>query len=374
MPWDVSTMSDRRLEFVHFVRSGGCVSRLCRQFGISRKTGYKWLQRETLEDLPRRPHTFPGQTPAHIEAEVVALALVQPLWGARKIQAALIRQGVPAPAPSTVLAILKRNGMQRQTQAPAGPWQRFEHPQPNHLWQMDFKGHFALQSGSERCHPFTVLDDHSRFSLCIRACVKETLGTVQDALEATFCTYGLPHAILCDNGSPWGGGFTQLEAWLLRQGVGLWHGRAYHPQTQGKLERFHRTLKLEAIQGANLRSIEECQRAFDAFRQTYNLQRPHQALDMDVPANRYIPSSKEFQDPPIAPIYPKGAIMRKVQQGGEVWLNGTELKVSKGLAGQTIAFNPTQNNSYEILFCNKKLATIVLNQQAKTVTYVPEHL
>ena len=286
MPWSEVSVMDLRLEFVMLAEQPGAnVSALCRRFGISRKTGYKWLSRARsgpmdLSDLSRRPRSSPRRTPKGMEASVLAVRSDHPCWGGRKTPAG---RSVPAPAAFHALG---------QAGTPAA-FQRFERSRPNELWQMDFKGHFALAQG--RCHPLTVLDDCSRFNLCLAACGNEQGETVQGHLRAAFRRYGLPEWIIVDNGSPWGDGpntpYTPLGVWLLRLGIGLSHSRPYHPQTLGKDERFHRTLKAELLGGPPFGDLGHCQRAFDRWRIVYNCERPHQALDLDVPAARFRPSA-----------------------------------------------------------------------------------
>jgi transposase InsO family protein len=281
MPWQEATRVFLREEFVKLASVAG-VNRheLCRRFGISPKTGYKWLARHALEgargleDRSRRPRRSPLHTAAAIEQEVIRLrAESRNCWGGRKLSRQLADQGGPRLAPSTVTGILRRAGLiNPELTAAATPWQRFERGGPNELWQMDFKGHFALLSGAH-CHPLSVLDDHSRFSVALTACGDERGATVQTALTAVFRRYGLPAAMLMDNGAPWGDRehpYTGLSLWLIRLGIRVSHGRPYHPQTQGKDERFHRTLKFELLRHYNFTGLEHCQREFDRFRDRYN--------------------------------------------------------------------------------------------------------
>ena len=198
------------------------------------------------------------------------------------------------PHPNTITDILRRNGrITEEEQKKHHAWQRYERSTPNALWQMDFKGHFAMLKG--RCHPLTILDDHSRFCLGLQACANETIETTQIHLTHIFRRYGLPLALLCDNGGPWGSGYphlelTKLTVWLIRLGIQVLHGRPAHPQTQGKDERFHRTLKAEVLQGTVFADLEDCQCHFDPFRERYNLVRPHEALGLDTPSQHYQPS------------------------------------------------------------------------------------
>ena len=208
MPWQEVSIVQQRREFVELAMQEGANRReLCRRFGIHPTTGYKWLGRfaseRELADRSRRPHTSPSRTEAAVEGAVLSVRDAHPAWGARKIVRCLERERMAAPARSTVHEILQRHG--RIVPPPGGPAavQRFEKPAPNLLWQMDFKGHVALGDGS-RCHPLTVLDDHSRYDLCLQACADERGRTVQERLTLTFRRYGLPDAFFVDNGGPWG--------------------------------------------------------------------------------------------------------------------------------------------------------------------------
>ena len=324
MPWkEMSVMSQRR-EFVHLAQSeGGNIRALCRRFGISPTTGYKWLWRfregsaAGLIDLPRRPHHSPERTPTEVERAVLAARESHPAWGARKLRAWLLAKGYkPMPSPSTITAILRRYGRIDPAEGPKHrSWQRFEHEAPNELWQMDFKGHFPLTQG--RCHPLTVLDDHSRFALGLQACGDELGETVQQRLTAIFQRYGLPGRILMDNGSPWGFDhdhpYTPLTVWLLRLSISVSHGRPHHPQTQGKDERFHRTIAAEVLQGRSFTDLAHCQEAFDRWRDIYNLERPHEALGLVPPASKYVVSHRPFPEvlPPLE--YGPGDLVRRVQ-------------------------------------------------------------
>jgi transposase InsO family protein len=225
MPWQERSVLSERQEFVTFARQEGAnMSALCAAYGISRKTGYKWLARAggdgNVRDRSRRPHASPTRTQAAMEDRIVALRAEHPRWGGRKLHHRLVAMGVAdVPAPSTITAILRRHGL-LAADPPHRDFQRFEHAAPNDVWQMDFMGHRALTTG--RVHPWTLLDDHSRFALSLTACANQQQATVSDQLTAAFHRYGLPRAILSDNGSPWGtagmGGLTSLEAWLLRLG------------------------------------------------------------------------------------------------------------------------------------------------------------
>lgn len=353
MPWKVDAVSDIRRDFVELASvEGAQMSELCRRFGVSRKTGYKWLNRFQSEgrvglaDRSRRPAESPGRTSAEMEARIIALRQQHPAWGGRKLRRRLLEMGVSSlPSASTITEILKRHDLLRADGlSSSGAYQRFERERPNELWQMDFKGHFALSDGV-RCHPLTVLDDHSRFSILLQACDNERGETVQRALTGVFRLYGLPEGMLMDNGSPWGDDrespWTPLTVWLLRLGIKVSHGRPYHPQTQGKLERFHRTLKAEVLQGMVMRHLEESQERFDLWREIYNYERPHESLGMSTPGRRYESSARSYPEQlPELEFSPIDQV-RQVQSKGEFSFRGQKWHISKAFVGQRVGLRPT---------------------------------
>jgi transposase InsO family protein len=386
MPWKALTAMSLRLEFVNFtMNKDSNISELCRRFGVSRKTGYKWINRyragDPLSDQSRKPHRSPKKTGDDIEQAVLRVRQLHPAWGGRKIQSRLENLGWQAvPAPSTITAILHRNGCINPSESlKHTACQRFQSPAPNDLWQMDFKGHFAAEQG--RCHPLTVLDDHSRYALGLQACSDERGLTVQQSLIPIFRHYGLPRQMLMDNGSPWGSDqqhvFTPLTVWLIRQGIGIIHSRPIHPQTLGKDERFHRTFKAELGQYCIGLSLGKCQQRFDAWRDIYNFQRPHEALDMQVPAQRFQPSHHQYTDKPRSIEYAPHDQVRKVQQGGWICYGGKQYRVPKAFYGERIAIRPTvADGLHDVYFCNQRIAQLNVKEQInpKTVTYVLEHL
>jgi len=386
MPWKEFTKVSLRFEFVKLATSDGAnIAQLCRRFNISRKTGYKWIKRyikqgyEGLADHCRRPKTSPNQTSDDLQKAILRLRKRHPAWGARKIRKRLQNFGwQQVPATSTITDILRRNGLiDRSESTKHKSWTRFEAAQPNDLWQMDFKGHFAAKPG--RCHPLTVLDDHSRFALGLEACNDEKALTVQQRLIRIFKRYGLPGQMLMDNGSPWGldqrHSFTWLTVWLIRQGIGIIHSRPFHPQTLGKDERFHRTFKAEIGQYCIGMNLSQCQQRFDAWRNVYNIQRPHEALDMQVPADRYQPSNHQYKQklPPIE--YAPDDQVRKVDDGGWISFKGTLYRLSKAFYGQRVALRPTHTDGlYDVYFCNQKIGQIDCKRTIKSVTYVSAHV
>jgi transposase InsO family protein len=373
MPWCEVSVMDQRREFVRLARQDGVNRRaLCERFGISRKTGYKWLARAAageaeLSDRSRRPHCSPLRSAAMTEAQVLAVRDEHPAWGARKIVRCLERDGHEAPAGSTVHAILRRHGrVDPPSGTPGKPWQRFEKPAANLLWQMDFKGRVALTTGAA-CHPLTIVDDHSRYAVCLRAYGNEQSETVRSGLEVTFHRYGLPDAMLVDNGSPWGDGpgqsWTRLGVWLLKLGVDVLHSRPYHPQTRGKNERFHRTLKAEVFALRRFRDLAEVQRAFDQWRTVYNLERPHQALDQEVPASRYAASSRSMPASLPQIEYDEHEIVRTVgSTKAYVSFKGRPWRVPQAFCGERVAIRPRgADGQYGVFFGSRKIADIALS-------------
>lgn len=367
MPWKVVTVMSCRKEFISLALAEGTNFRsLCQRFGVSRKTGYKWIERFRLEgdlgiaDRSRRPKTIPVITPEETEGAIVRLRKRHPSWGGRKIHFRLKAQGREIiPAPSTITDILRRNGLiDPQESGKHKAWQRFEAEFPNDLWQMDFKGHVPVADG--RCHPLTVLDDHSRYSLGVRACSDEKRQTVQYQLTKIFRRYGMPRRIIADNGAPWGGEsdfpYSRLTVWLLRLGIAISHSRPYHPQTMGKDERFHRTLAIEVLQYCSQLTIAGCQTRFDEWREIYNYERPHESLRMQVPGSRYRVSPRCF--PELLPPLEYGAddLVRKVSCDGIIFYRNREYRISKAFSGEHVALRPTQQDGvYDVYFCNHKI-------------------
>jgi transposase InsO family protein len=302
-----------------------------------------------------------------VEAAIVALREQHPAWGARKLRARLAALGhQELPATSTVHAILLRAGLVcPEESAKHQRFQRFEHPEPNDLWQMDFKGHFPLTSGC-RCHPLTVLDDHSRFSLVLAACGDELGQTVRQRLIGAFRRYGLPRRMLMDNGGCWRGDTGDMPSafavWLMRLGIRITHGRPFHPQTQGKEERFHRTLKAEVLTRP-FDTLRGCQRAFDRWRDVYNLERPHQAVGLVPPIQRYRESPRAYprQLPPIE--YGPDDQVRKVSIDGDISFHGHQIAVSRALRRMPVGLRPTaEDGVWEVYFSYSPLGLLDLRE------------
>ena len=368
MPWSEVTVRDQREEFVGLARQPDAnVSELCRRFQISRKTGYKWLSRDDLADRSRRPNNSPLRRPAELEAKVLAVRSKHRAWGGRKIAHVLARDEGVLMAPSTANSVLRRHGLITPSASQAATaWHRFEHEAPNALWQIDFKGHFATDTG--RCHPLTVLDDHSRFNVVLHALGNERRETVQHVLHGAFERYGLPERINADNGPPWGapmeGALTALGVWLIRLGVKLSHSRPLHPQTNGKDERFHRTMSAEVLLGRRFKDLQDAQQHFSRWRHVYNFERPHQAIGMHTPGSRYSasPRSMPAKLPPVE--YGPEDIVRRVGDGGRISVHGHKVRVGKALIGQHVALRSRadRDGEFDVYFCHHKLDVIDLAQ------------
>ncbi len=372
MPWKECVPMDLRYEFVQLASGEGAnIASLCRRFGISRKTGYKWLDRfktnghKGLADRSRRPLSSPYRCTHQVEAAVLALRAAHPAWGGRKIHHALKRRGMTyVPCPSTISRILTRHNLiDPKWTSTHGPWKRFERTTPNDLWQIDFKGEWRTQD-QLWCYPLTATDDCTRFNIILQACTNQKRLTVRACLIQAFSLYGVPLQILMDNGTPWStsrvpGGWTKLTAWMLRLDIHVLHGRPYHPQTQGKEERFHRTLKIEVLQDRQFLDANHVQQAFDEWREVYNHQRPHQALDYQVPSDRYHVGKRDYPQelPPI--VYDHGETVRKVNRVGQISYRGKTYKLSEAFAGQPVALRPTREDAMlDVIFVRQAIGRL----------------
>ena len=375
MPWQPRALMSIKQEFVELAsREGANRRELCRRFCISPKTGYALLARHAQEGVAafsersRRPLSSPARTPAAVEQAVIDLRTQHPSWGGRKIARRLLELGhAQVPPPSTITTILHRHGLiTAQASLASQHWQRFEHETPNALWQIDFKGDF--DTASARCYPLTLLDDHSRFNLALQACPSVAAISVQPHLVRVFERYGLPVRLNADNGAPWGSprlaghGLSELSVWLIRLGIRISHSAPYHPQTNGKIERFHRSLKTEVLAGRSFTDLRQAQSAFERWRGVYNHERPHDALGLDTPARHYLPSPRRYPKalPPIE--YPSGDTVVDVKWNGEVNFQGRKLKVSNALLKLPVAFrpDPAHDGCYDVFFCHHRFMRVDL--------------
>lgn len=372
MPWKEETVEKLRRTFVSRANEAGCnFSALCREYGITRATGYKWLARyregAALSDQSRAPHHRPRQTSPETEELILSVRREHPTWGARKILRYLVNKGNEGlPVPSTATAILKRHGfITPEESARHTAFQRFQRDHPNDLWQMDFKGHFAMMDGN-RCHPLTMMDDHSRNLLCLDAYDNERWESVKRSLLRVFRTNGLPNTILCDNGSPWGdsqGGYTPFELWMMQMDVLPIHGRPLHPQTQGKEERFHRTLKEDLLQRHSIRDLAHAQQLFDSYLVEFNTERPHGALGLDVPARHYKRSVREFSEVLREPEYETGKTLRKVNYKGYISIQDHRYYLSETFIGKYMELVPLYEHVVAVCYGNFLVAKIDLDER-----------
>jgi transposase InsO family protein len=377
MPWGVKEKVELRKEFVSRAKAKEKSFRqLCGEYGISRKTGYKWVGRDTQglepEDQSRRPHQSRNQTGEGVERLVLDVRKAHPAWGAKKIRQVLLNEGKEGiPASSTITTILKRNGMIDERESlKHTPFHKFESEAPNDLWQADFKGN----KGHARlvgCHPLTVLDDHSRYNIGLRSCPNERKETVQQEFSGMFREYGMPLRILTDNGSPWGSvgtdePHTAISVWLMILGIGIIHGRPCHPQTQGKDERFNRSLKDEVMSHHFPESLTGYQQIFDEWRQIYNNVRPHEGIGMKVPADRYRPSPREFPEKLPAVVYDEGLELRKTDINGWISFRSNYWRVGKPFRGHYVAVKPTETDGvFDVMFMDFCVSSIDLRENRR---------
>jgi len=320
---------EQRIEFlVRLKQKEAPLAQLCREYGISRQTGYTWWRRleeggsfTELREHSRRPTHSPRKTRGEVEARVLALRDHYG-WGARKLQVLLAREGIRVEE-WTLNRILHREGRCGKSPQARATLQRFAREAPNQLYQMDFKGEYRVREGW--CYPLTLLDDHSRYLVGLWPLPSEKLEGVQAALEGLFREQGVPEAMLMDRGRPWwattsGHGLTRLSVWLLKQDIELLYGRPYHPQTQGKAERLHRTLKERTRQEGVPPDLAAWGRWAVAFRGEYNAVRPHEALAMRTPGEVYTQANlRPYQERPAPYPYPRGAVRRLNTQGCLKW-------------------------------------------------------
>lgn len=345
MPWKSKGVMESRIEFVVRASAGEQMSSLCREFGISRVTGYHWLSRyqesyqaTELKEKSRCPHHCPHKTEESIEAEILKLRRRYG-WGARKLISMMSFPEV-APSERTVNRIIKRNNLidPRDEHHPA--LRRFEREKPNQLWQVDFKGPMRNHAGKKSI-PLSLLDDSSRFAVGLHDLESTHGAKVIKCFRRTFREFGLPDEILLDHGTPWWSsssehGLTQTAVWLIKKDIKICFSRIRHPQTQGKVERFHRTLG-HWVRYHQAFTCQRWQPQLDAFRKEYNEIRPHEALNMNVPASRYSPSTRLYQEKSTAWNYPqdKGSII-KLDPQGKFRRQGKHLFVCEALANEYV--------------------------------------
>jgi putative transposase len=358
---------EQRVEFAFKALTSENFRRLCQEYGISTKTGYKWRERllrrglEGLAEESRRPQSSPQQLSQEEVCEMVRLKLAHPHWGPRKIRALYLRQGGQGVSESSFKRVLEAAGLtQRRKRRRASEAGRLSSGkragQANEIWTVDFKGWWHGANG--RCEPLTVRDEYSRYLLELRALENARSQTVQKSFERLFERHGLPVAIRSDNGAPFASrraihGLSRLSAWWVALGIDLERGRPGHPQDNGAHERVHRDISLE------LESLgsETTQEALDLWRHEFNHERPHQALEMRCPAQLYRPSERSFKGNPEELTYATMST-RTVNHGGQIHWEKQKLFISSSLAGWSVGLKVAENTLIEVWFARLLLGHI----------------
>ena len=374
MGWRESDPMSERVKFIGLLRSGQrSIAALCREFGISRKTGYKWADRferegiEGLQERSRARHNQAHQTPQEIQDLLMHARQKHPTWGPKKLKAWLEDRDpeLDLPAPSTIGDLLKRQGLvakrRRRIHPPAGSVPSpLEIRDPNQEWDADFKGEFKLGSGAY-CYPLTLTDAFSRYLLGIRALEGTGGAKAKPFFERAFRDYGLPGTIRTDNGSPFAstglGRLTVLSVWWIRLGIRPVRGRPHHPQDNGRHERMHRTLKAETTRPPAKEGRGQ-QRRFDEFRAEYNQERPHEALGQQPPARIYRPSFRPYPDRMPSVEYPSHYEVRKVSSGGIFGWRGKLVFIAHSLTGESIGLVEVEDGLWKVYFMNVELGVL----------------
>ena len=339
-------------------------SALCREFNITRRTGQKWVERykhqQPLTDQSRRPHTSPFRTPEEVELLILAVRADNPGWGARTIRDVLLAEGHKnIPCAKTVNNILNRYGcINPEDSQQRKSFVRFEKELCNQMWQADFKGEFRMEDG-KYCYPLDIMDDHSRYAIKVvpRLC---TANAVIPVFTDAFREFGLPDSVLSDNGAQFAGfrkGYTQFERWLMDLDILPIHGRIKHPQTQGKIERFHRTMKQELLNHTSIANLQDAEKKFAAWREKYNNIRPHEALGKKRPADVYEPSLRQYGEK--TPNYEYGGEYHviKVNSWGYVRFDKWQVYLSETMIDQHIEFRPSPDGeTFAACYRNFKIA------------------
>ena len=349
MPWKDKTVEELRKEFAQAAENCDNFSSLCREFGITRATGYKWVKRyasdEPLSDRSRRPHVTANKTPDETEMKIVDVRANHPGWGAKKIKTVLENKGHEMPCVKTVNNILNRyDCISKEESLKHTPYTRFEKEKCNEMWQTDFKGEFKMQDG-KYCYPLDIFDDHSRFVICIKPS-ESTSDLVLPVFREAFYEFGMPNSVLSDNGAQFAGfrqGYTQFEKWLMNHDVLPIHGRIKHPQTQGKIERFHRAMKQEVLNHYIPHNITDAERVLNEWRNCYNNERPHEALGMRCPSDIYVPSEREYRDNVEKYEYSGIYHVIKVNSWGYVRFDRWQIYLSETMIDEYIEFRPNPN-------------------------------
>lgn len=376
---------DERMKFVGmYLSQEWSMSALCRDFGVSRKTGYKWIERYResgavgLVDRSRAPLSNPQAVSEAVVEAVLAARGKHPTWGARKLRVWLERKSGARiwPAASTIGEILRRRGLSvprrrsRRTVPFTEPFRACD--SANAVWSADFKGWFVTGDG-QRCNPLTISDNYSRYLLRCQALTAGNCQMVRPIFEAAFREYGLPDAIRTDNGPPFAtttvGALSRLSIWWLKLGIRPERIEPGKPEQNGRHERMHRTLKLETASPPK-HTWKRQQQAFDLFRQEYNQDRPHEGIGMETPASRYSTSSRSYPLQTPEMTYPNDLTLRRVHSQGDLRWNCRQIYLSETLAGELVGLKETNNDLWEIFFGPIKLA--VLDSHNYRLVHLPK--
>jgi transposase InsO family protein len=373
MPWKEVCTMDERLRFIADIMSDeGSMASLCRDYGISRKTGYKYLSRyweygiDGLKDRSRSPCSHPHAVSPEITGKIVKVRSEHPRWGARKLKAYLERHhpNHSWPAASTIGEVLKRHGLvvprRRSRKSPPYTKPFVSCGGPNQVWCADFKGWFRTQDG-QRCDPFTLSDAYSRYLLRCQAVLRPDYQCVKPVFDAAFREYGLPTAIRTDNGVPFAtttlAGLSRLSIEWIKLGIRPERIRPGKPADNGRHERMHRTLKDETATPPHT-TVNVQQKAFDLFRHEYNHVRPHESIDQRTPADLYEPSPRPYPARIPEVVYPNDYIIRRVHSQGDLRWRGQQMYFSDTLAGEEIGLHQVDDRYYDIYFAHLKLAVL----------------
>lgn len=368
MPWKATNVSEQRFQFVVLAsRKERPLAALCREFGISRQTGYVWWKRFQQDGMAgvrehsRQPRHSPAKVARDVVEAVVALRRQRPDWGAQKLQHLLRDQHpeLPSISISTLHRILHREGLLEDGDRHRPALERFERSRPNELWQMDFKGPQGFNRG---VGPLSILDDHSRYVILLKQVGSTQLTVVRNAMQEVFVQAGVPETLLIDHGTPWWNGasltgWTELTVWIMRQGIRIAFSGFRHPQTQGKVERMHGALQRAA---SKRRRQFEDQPWLDEFRHEYNHLRPHEALKMQTPASRWQPSARSFQPDPPDWIYATEIEPLRLSSQGQLQWRGRRWEISRALRNQLVGIQRIEHRTL-IYFCNTVVREIDLS-------------
>lgn len=371
MPWKVDTVMDQRMEFVSRRLRGERLTDLCAEFGISEKTGKKFMARyrdegaRGLHDQSRRPHSSPRRTAEAVTTLLVEARRAHPTWGPHKLKAMLERQhSTKLPAPSTIGDILKRHGLveprKRRRCVPPRPTRLREATAPNDIWCIDYKGQFRMGKGGH-CYPLTMTDQHTRFLLVCDAFSRISADEAQASCTDVFRRYGLPVVLRSDNGAPFAStglaGLSTLSVWWLRLGIELERIDPGKPQQNGRHERMHRTLKRETARPAGLNLLQQQER-FDRFIDEFNRRRPHQAIDLRCPADLYVPSTRPFPERLVDPEYPTHDDSLLVHRCGHIYVGRRSYSLSRALAHQVVGLREEDDGRWLVSFLHLDLGYI----------------